>query len=483
MIAVVMVCHYFFFKANENITEDDVESLSTTAKRGTATSSIQSTHCETQECTDPNFPGPLGRIAFRLHELDDMTINPTEIYDPGQNKCQHTAGLPAPLAQRGVLDFKVSISTDLKVLFIGDSIGSQLAQAFDAAVLEPAHDYRNLSIKSLFYYMPERFPHPHICVSKSSPIRGGGVSAFMRHNYMLSSSNLERYGKCGHGSKIWGLDVVYSLLETGHRVNNTGHRVNSTDTRVGGFNAAILKIPALSWIKNIHSVTKEAIIEEVNLVAEHFGAEIVIISTLSFSNNVKTLGDWQGIQQVNEMIRQIAKQWAPSTTELNYPRWILVQELGAFTNEMIWTNAKHIGYNVSLNFSIEGWEGVDSEFLLDRFEKRSRFNWPPSKPMVCATKPNGTKIGSCEQNKISPDGTHWCTPVVGPRYSASIACLLGCVYNEGLSYVAGVESPNPNINMTIRICEEECNQRFMSLKPVNTEWIDAGETLYTRSSR
>lgn len=453
--------------------------------------SIKTTTKTIQGFTNPIYSGPYGRIAFRLHELNDMTVNPPGKYDPvPAHQCQNTSDLASTLAHRGVLDFKVSISTDLNMIFIGDSIASQLSQAFDATLLEPHYDYSN-SVKSHFRH---RTYDAHICVTASTPIRGGGVSAYMRNNFMMSYSNMMNHGVCGHGDKKWGLDVVSSLINNQHRhpVNTLQQRYKSdsqsekersySTQRVGSFNAAILKIPALGWIKDIRSVTKERIIEEIDLIGKYFGVDTVIISTLTFSNNVKTLDDWKGIQKVNEMIRQIAKSWAFSPTkDLNSVSWILVQELGNLTNQMIWTNAKNIGYNVTLDFSSHGWDAINTGFLLDRFEHASAFHWPPSIPMVCAERPNGTNVRDCTRNKISPDGMHWCTATLGPRYSASIACLLGCVYNGEFGYLVGVVETFNIMNRSVRVCEDECNQRFMSLVPVDVEWIDAGATLYSRA--
>ena len=46
------------------------------------------------------------------------------------------------------------------------------------------------------------------------------------------------------------------------------------------------------------------------------------------------------------------------------------------------------------------------------------------------------------------------------RHSASIACLLGCVYNE----VAWEEDEKKRPE--VRRCGQECNDRFMSIVPV-----------------
>ena len=420
-----------------------------------------------------NLSYPLeSRIAFRLHSLEDMAVNPPGIYAP--LSCESNADLTSTLANEGVLDFKVSISTDLNMIFIGDSIASQLAQAFDSAALESHYDYGSNSIKGTFSYMNKG---KHICITQST-IRGGGGTAYMRNNGILSSKSMIPIHQCKHGSQAWGADLVASFLDNHHPVDKLPRREGSGRS----FNAAILKIPALGWIKDIRSVTKEKIMEAINLVGKYFGVETIIISTLTFSNNVNTLNDWVGIQRVNKMIRGIARNWESSPKNgLGSVRWILVQEFGNFTNQLIWTNAKHIGYDVDLNFSVNGWEEVNADFLLDKFEQVSKFHYPKSKPMVCAKRPIGSNVQSCVYNKISPDGMHWCTPTLGPRYSASVACLLGCVYNGELGYGHLTERENFNItNASIFVCEDECNQRFMSLVPVDNEWIDDSVTLYSR---
>ena len=63
---------------------------------------------------------------------------------------------------------------------------------------------------------------------------------------------------------------------------------------------------------------------------------------------------------------------------------------------------------------------------------------------------------------------HWCAETLGPRYSASVACLLGCVYNEDTNhqYEAALGHEKTRIMNTMRQCEIECNQRYMSLIPV-----------------
>ena len=128
----------------------------------------------------------------------------------------------------------------------------------------------------------------------------------------------------------------------------------------------------------------------------------------------------------------------------------------------------------------DGWEKEGSQFLLHRYHGiKSMSEYPPSIPMVCgyhmkepfSTK-NETPSSKCFFNKISIDGMHWCVETLGPYYSANIACLLGCVYNE----------KGPQNSEEIRYCEQECNDHFMTLVPIDESWIGSNTTIYSKNN-
>ena len=141
---------------------------------------------------------------------------------------------------------------------------------------------------------------------------------------------------------------------------------------------------------------------------------------------------------------------------------------------------QHIGYNITIpDFTKnDGWELRDSEFLLHRYQGLKNMPHAPSIPMVCAyhiEQPFSLEdetVEECFFNKISRDGMHWCVETLGPRYSASIACLLGCVYNNNGKW--------PQNEEAVRKCEQECNDQFMSLVPVDESWIGNNTTIYSK---
>ena len=123
-----------------------------------------------------------------------------------------------------------------------------------------------------------------------------------------------------------------------------------------------------------------------------------------------------------------------------------------------------------------GWEKEGTGFLLHRYRGIKGMRFEPSIPMVCAyhiDEPFSTQnktAGKCFFNRISRDGFHWCVESLGPRYSANIACLLGCVYN----------GKEPESDEQLRSCEQECNDQFMSLIPVDSSWIGNNTTLFSQ---
>ena len=76
------------------------------------------------------------RISFRLHDPNDVPY-PTKFLSVHGYMCPSygSGPLPQSMSGRTILNFTTTISTDLNILFIGDSISQQFAQGFYASVL------------------------------------------------------------------------------------------------------------------------------------------------------------------------------------------------------------------------------------------------------------------------------------------------------------------------------------------------------------
>lgn len=433
------------------------------------------------------------RISFRLHDPIDVPYPDKFVGVPGY-RCDDRPGLPPyghlppSLSRRTILNFTTTIATDLKIAFIGDSISEQFAQAFDAAVLGVGYDGNRLAKT---YRNGRDNINLHNCLSIAAPIRGGGVSAFWRVATLMSMSTRSPTQLCAHSSRMWSEKDAALLLEhrysertnqfdhryfhPANELNNTSEVTSHIPHSVKMFDAIVLRLPH-GWL-TIEQITKERIVEAINLLNMYLGAKTVIISTLPLNNNVRNPSDWEGISNINTMVRDIARSWVPS--QAGSVRWVLVQEFGNFTNQVVRVNAKHIELTTTStpDFSQKGWELSGTDFLLKRLSAESF--WNPSIAMVCAEQvhssvnENNKEVEDCIRSKISRDGCHWCVDTLGPRYAASVACLLGCVHNG--------EEHNAHDFEMVRHCEHVCNDRFMSILPVDKKWIGGQISLSSKS--
>lgn len=422
--------------------------------------------------TDSHSPyhvmDPGARIAFKLHLPSDVGV-PDRFLSVKPYMCGSEKGpLPPSLAARTVLNFTASIATDLRIVHVGDSLGQQFAQGFDATLLSDGKEGNRRVLAEYFY---EGRVYSHNCLSVAAPVRGGGVSAYWRVTDLMSGANRRREAACAREDLQkkqrvgWSTEQSLSLVE----------QAVTEGMPVGAFDAAVLRIPH-GWM-SVRDVTRERIVEAINLAHENLGVETVVVTTLPLNNNVLDAADWRGVGEINEAIREIAASWSFDGPQ--GVKWVLVQEFGQLTNQILYENAQHLGLanpHKAPNFARRGWEQLVVDTLLKRLAWAKR-KWPPSVAQVCADTP-GPKEGAvdgfdCTRNRISTDGIHWCIETLGPRYAASIACLLGCVYNNG--------SKEIRKGRIIRSCERECNEQFMSIKSINKEWIESGVALFSRT--
>lgn len=255
----------------------------------------------------------------------------------------------------------------------------------------------------------------------------------------------------------------YSRKRDPNEPEDPMEKINQNTPPLGGFDVVIFRVMH-GWMKT-DEITPSRLTEAIHLAAELFGANTVILQTIPFTNNVKTEEDWKGINRLNAVIRNIAKNWHPKNSTL--PDQIMVHEYGQYVNHIIWSNARHIGYDVSdpLNADANVFETEGPKFLFERLNDGQEYS--PSIPMVCSDMASlGDKHDKCNRNYLFSDGMHVCPERLSFRYAVGLACLVGCVYNrcdEGEGDVRG--------------CERECNDLFMSVVPIDDGWIDDNVTL------
>ena len=127
------------------------------------------------------------RISLSLYNRSAMSAESyyTRFSEPAPYLCRDEQGKQnlSPKLQK-YFNFIASIQTDLKIMFIGDSISAQFAQAFDSAVLDAGQEDHVRAKNTMSVTSPDV-----VCMSISSPIRGGGVSAFWRVTNLLLKEN------------------------------------------------------------------------------------------------------------------------------------------------------------------------------------------------------------------------------------------------------------------------------------------------------
>ncbi len=218
-------------------------------------------------------------------------------------------------------------------------------------------------------------------------------------------------------------------------------------------------------------ITHDRLVEAVELSHELLGAETVVLMTIPFSNNVLTVEDMNVVNRINTDIRDIARGWhLRNSTGVKH---VLVQEYGTYHNHIIWTNAKHIGYNVSapLTMTNEMFDTEGPSFLYDRLQISGQ--WKPSIAQVCSEQNwLRTEKAKCNRNSLISDGMHICPETLATRYGVAVACLIGCVHNR-----KSVDNQEQHDENNLRACERECNEQFMSVMPVDESWIDSNTEL------
>ena len=354
----------------------------------------------------------------------------------------------------GVLDIGTTISTNLNILHIGDSVTQQIAGAMDEMLGAYELQSRNSvqlknALKSQYFSSSAGYT--------VAPTYGGGAQFTWRVVKLLSKSLQDESRPGFHGA--WQTDMAKEFL-------NLTYQWKGDTVAVKKMDAVIFRVTH-GWM-NFDEITRERIIEAAELAQSLLGADTIIFLTVPFSNNVKTIDDLASVKQINIMIHEIANTW-----HLEHDTKMLILEYATYCDHIIWTNARHIGYNVSAPMEVS--ESVLAEespsFLFDRLLQTK--DWPPSIPMTCAKLPsNDSSRAYCDQNLLFRDGIHICPETLAARISIGIACLLGCVYNRLPTDNTDTQSIPDELEMrNTRSCELQCNRQFMSVVPIQESWL------------
>mmetsp|Transcript_9894 Transcript_9894/g.21440 ORF Transcript_9894/g.21440 Transcript_9894/m.21440 type:complete len:563 (+) Transcript_9894:27-1715(+) len=423
----------------------------------------------------------------------------------GQSSSGTSGGGGKEMEGRGgrILDFSTSIATDLKIMFLGDSVAEQFSKAFEAAATGVPGEIARLEAEevkkinsTILSHIPDSSRHviahfvvggkPRQCVFVTGPVRGGGVVALWRVVKLFSMSR-KNANACNAPAGGWRESHFHEMLQ--HEYLDPGddsRNASQSMIRVNWFDAVVLRIQ-LGWMKPA-SITREGINETITLCRDYIGANTVVIMTINFTNDVHNPNEWQWAHAMNNNIRELAQMFNEEARATDSKFRVLIMEFSDFTTQVHWANARTILDPTNKTLAYPNLDhpnvsnpdyGLGGNFLFDRFKPWHREDrHPHSIPTVCSrmldnfVDNNGVERRNCKRNAIMRDGLHWCESSVGPRYHAGLACLLGCVYNRN----------NVSLEGDLSGCERACNKQFMSLVPLDESWLNAGTTLFSTSA-
>ena len=237
-----------------------------------------------------------------------------------------------------MLDFATGVTTNLKTLIVGDSVGQQLSEALDEssgmlnswARFNTSVDDPTMVCRKLLWGCGGYCE----TLSISSPLRGGGLSAYWRMTDLWTSTNKGKPLPPNIGGG-WNDQQAMVLRKA------IPQQVNQTT-----FDAVILNFN--NWIRPIDAdnVTQERYEDSIELASSVAGANTVILVTYPFTRRVDSPEAWDDIHNANHMIRRVAMN-SRSKSDTSQTPTVLVLEFANFTNQLLWMNARSLGINVS----------------------------------------------------------------------------------------------------------------------------------------
>lgn len=375
------------------------------------------------------------RIAYKLYDVGSSTpSNPFAII----YSCPTTTGntnssfypLAAPFHEEGLLDFTTSISTNLRILTMGDSVGIQFAQSLDFAGGATVENRKVLRYSN---------PPLHEGMTIAAPVRGGGVLASWRiTGWLLRNAEGRPPYQFGGG---WYRDDVQLLLNYSYSSGGGGDDSIVQNTTIGSMDALIFRIPT-GWIP-FSGLKPRVMRQTVDLAHELFGVKVIILVLSPFNNNVPTM---EALETFNMLVRSFCESWKPSSDR--GVQHVLCLDYNKLTHDLMEMNAISMGMINETD--------VGDDYMLQRLNPAKKTKWPPSIAHVCAEYPT-TDHASCNRTILTNDGAHPCMETIGPRINAALGCILGCVFNQ---------NNGGTTSGFIKECEHECNEKFMQLSPI-----------------
>jgi hypothetical protein len=413
-------------------------------------------------------------------------------------QCDSAKRKPLPRQVQTVLDYTTTLSTNLKLLVMGDSVAIQWAQALDEALGATMLDETDTAqsanatlvaaavVSTRQVILRRRRRHEDLTVA-GPLLRGGGLVAAWRITGLWTRrrENKPLPHEPGGGWTRRDLTALVSSPRYQATVNATAtatplpqpqrRMAPNTDPPPTPplFDSLIFRIPH-GWI-TLAQVTREDVLETIALAHELLGVRTVVFVSMPFINNVQTLQDVADLERANANLRTWVDEYNANRTltaaggGAGGVERVMILEFGHLMDELMALNARLMGYDTT-----------DSQYIMDRLGNA----WNNSIPFVCGERVKAvttvddttqkTKVvrpTTCATNRLTYDGIHWCMESISGRVLAGLACLLGCFHNRNDTAVAnnGNAGPDETKVAAMQQCEQGCNIEFMSLEQMRKE--------------
>jgi len=309
-----------------------------------------------------------------------------------------------------ILDFQTQITSSLKILILGDSVGIQLSQALQESMGATIHKRKVLK------YAWRKHEGVHL----ATDARGGGMVAGYRITGMFQNKQKNNKFQLapvpGGGWMQEHVDLLKEAL-----VNATRTKTSLNDSGSGGNNASdsefdvvILQFP-YGWLERPkeEAFTPISLKEAVDTSHRVFGAKTVILQTVPMQNNYENLH--RELIYVNNAIEDFVKAYQPPADGSGVQS-VLLMDLAFLSMNLFVHNA--VGMDMVPSKALDILDSSDSlrekegklvDYLNKTLEQRLDCCNPEYKEVVAFSCGVPVKSGKyCQRNMYSFDGMHWC---------------------------------------------------------------------------
>ena len=470
---------------------NDGASLSSSSLLRRVLSTNTTVACNTTHILSTEVPRRLTKnmFAMAIHpglnpDLDGLQCEVEYRLDPTTGEGAWTRPEESPQAPPGSRfetnnNFRTEVLTsNLNVLFVGDSVGENMARFWETAhdwgsesrgadqevieknSIEPRRPDQEEIVKDNFYNLPS-YKQAVLWANQLPEGSGGGSIGFVRVLKLWKERNR------GFTFKSWEPRIFKKYRETHGNADVLVYRSpwpwlanEPVNTRSIG-----------NGSDEVGKITVGDYAEILEMAHKYLRPHTVILVTTPVNNNALRDG-MVSLRKDNEVIRTFVNNYKPPARPEDGVQNVLLLDWELLVDDMIRANAEIIGIPPEKAFT-HYITGENSEKLAANKKKRI---YPQLTAMSCSGRSSlGATVDSefanecpeAKMGRISPDGMHFCGTTLGPRTNGGLACLIQCTIDAN-------DDVNGDSQSSLKTCQDMCNKQFMNMETVITGGAGTG---------